>query len=342
MLARLAATPVELIVAQFAVQLQELGVLHLGIAPERPESLGQAALAIDALGALVEGLGERLAPNDEPLRQVLAQLRLAYVEVANDPRARGVARDACDARSGSSATRRLRRPARGRDHRGQRLLPEEGVLGPARRGRRHARARRHDARRRAHHVRLHRPVPLRHPSDPGRGVHDQRHARDRARARSCSTSGAPYNLQWFFTAEDETRTFDISYTVTGAAVGAPDVAELYWKWVGEDHPTIGLVTATLHVPPGAGALQAWGHGPLTGVVRVDGRHRALARARRPAGDVRGGSRRDPAGPDARAARDPAARGSQQILREEQLVRPRRERRARRGPPRTRARERDAA
>jgi hypothetical protein len=85
MLARLAATPVELIVAQFAVQLQELGVLHLGIAQERPESLEQAGLAIDALAALVEGLGERLAPNDEPLRQVLAQLRLAFVEVANSP-----------------------------------------------------------------------------------------------------------------------------------------------------------------------------------------------------------------------------------------------------------------
>ena len=48
---------------------------------------------------------------------------------------------------------------------------------------------------------------------------------------------------------------------------APDIDELYWKWVGEDHPTIGLVTATLHVPPGAGALKAWGHGPLSGVER---------------------------------------------------------------------------
>ncbi len=85
MLARLAATPVELIVAQFAVQLQELGVLHMSLAGERPESLAQAALAIDALGTLVEGLGARLAPNDEPLRQVLQQLRLAYVEVANGP-----------------------------------------------------------------------------------------------------------------------------------------------------------------------------------------------------------------------------------------------------------------
>ena len=82
-----------------------------------------------------------------------------------------------------------------------------------------------------------------------------------------ATSGAPYNLQWFFTAEDEQRTFDVSYTVTGALVVAPDIDELYWKWVGEDHPTIGLVTATLHVPDGAGELKAWGHGPLSGVVR---------------------------------------------------------------------------
>jgi hypothetical protein len=85
MLARLAATPVEMIVAQFAVQLQELAVLHMSISDERPESLEQAALAIDALATLVEGLGPRLAPNDEPLRQVLAQLRLAYVEVSSEP-----------------------------------------------------------------------------------------------------------------------------------------------------------------------------------------------------------------------------------------------------------------
>ena len=38
------------------------------------------------------------------------------------------------------------------------------------------------------------------------------------RGQELLTSGAPYNLQWFFTAEDETRTFDIAYTVTGAAI----------------------------------------------------------------------------------------------------------------------------
>jgi uncharacterized membrane protein len=82
------------------------------------------------------------------------------------------------------------------------------------------------------------------------------------------TVGAPHNLQWFFEATDEVRTFDISYTVIGATVVAPDVVELYWKWVGEDHPTIGRVTADLALPTGPGRVRAWGHGPLNGVVRV--------------------------------------------------------------------------
>ncbi|MBM3674819.1 MAG: hypothetical protein FJW88_07640 [Actinobacteria bacterium] len=83
MLARLATTPVEAIVTQFAVELQEICVLHLGLAAERPGSLAQAGLALDAMAALSEGLGDRLAPNAEPLRQGVAQLRLAYVEVAS-------------------------------------------------------------------------------------------------------------------------------------------------------------------------------------------------------------------------------------------------------------------
>jgi len=89
MLARLAATPVEAIVTQLAVQLQEIAVLHLGLAAERPESLGQAALAIDAMGGLVDALGDRLGPNAAPLRQTTAQLRLAYVEVSGGRAANG-------------------------------------------------------------------------------------------------------------------------------------------------------------------------------------------------------------------------------------------------------------
>ena len=88
------------------------------------------------------------------------------------------------------------------------------------------------------------------------------------RGNALTSVGAPNNLQWYFNAQDETRTFDIAYTVTGAAVGAPDVDALYWKWVGTEHPTIGRVRAVLHVPAGAGELKAWGHGPLNGNVKV--------------------------------------------------------------------------
>lgn len=84
MLARLAATPVEAIVTQFAVELQEIAVLHLGLAGERPESLASAAMALDAMAALVDALGDRLGPNAEPLRQAVAALRLGYVEVASE------------------------------------------------------------------------------------------------------------------------------------------------------------------------------------------------------------------------------------------------------------------
>jgi hypothetical protein len=83
MLTRLAETPVEAIVTQFAVELQEIAVLHLGLAAERPESLTQAAIAIDAMGALVDALGDRFGPNAEPLRQAVAALRLGYVEVSS-------------------------------------------------------------------------------------------------------------------------------------------------------------------------------------------------------------------------------------------------------------------
>jgi hypothetical protein len=84
MLARLAATPVEAIVTQFAVELQEIAVLHLGLAGERPESLASASLALDGMAALVDAAGDRLGPNAEPLRQAVAALRLGYVEVAGE------------------------------------------------------------------------------------------------------------------------------------------------------------------------------------------------------------------------------------------------------------------
>ena len=85
--AELAAVPVIDIVTNHAVGLWQLAVLHLTPepgpdgAPTLPR-LAEASLAIDAMGALTEGLGDRLAPHDEALREALTQLRLAYVELS--------------------------------------------------------------------------------------------------------------------------------------------------------------------------------------------------------------------------------------------------------------------
>ena len=74
MLARLAATPVEAVVTQFVEQLQELAVLHLGLAQERTTSLPQSEGAIPGIAELVEGLGLSLDPTPERRKQVLATL----------------------------------------------------------------------------------------------------------------------------------------------------------------------------------------------------------------------------------------------------------------------------
>ena len=80
--AELAETPVADLVANHAIGLWQLAVLHL--TPEEGDSvrLDEAGLAIDAMAALVESLGDRLGEGAEPLREALAQLRMAFVQVS--------------------------------------------------------------------------------------------------------------------------------------------------------------------------------------------------------------------------------------------------------------------
>jgi hypothetical protein len=79
--AELATTPVIDIVANHAVGLWQLAVLHLTPGGDAPPRLDEARLAIDALGALVDGLGDRFGEHAEPLRDALAQLRVVFVQV---------------------------------------------------------------------------------------------------------------------------------------------------------------------------------------------------------------------------------------------------------------------
>ncbi len=59
--------------------LFELAAVYLS---QTPPLLDQARLAIDALGYLVDGLGERLGEAAGTLKDALAQIRLAFVELA--------------------------------------------------------------------------------------------------------------------------------------------------------------------------------------------------------------------------------------------------------------------
>ncbi len=70
-------TPAIVVIANHCIGLFQLAALHLD--QERPD-LPQAKLAIDALGAIVEGLDDRLGDDETPLRDALTSLRLAFVE----------------------------------------------------------------------------------------------------------------------------------------------------------------------------------------------------------------------------------------------------------------------
>ena len=79
--AELGATPVADLVANHAIGLWQLAVLHL--TPEAgPPHLDEAGLAIDAMAALLDGVGHRLGEHEPPLREALSQLRLAFVQVS--------------------------------------------------------------------------------------------------------------------------------------------------------------------------------------------------------------------------------------------------------------------
>jgi len=75
---RLTEVPAEVVVTNHVMGLYELAAIHLGSAPA---NLAEAALAIDAVACLVEGLGDRLGPDAATMRDALANIRLAFVQI---------------------------------------------------------------------------------------------------------------------------------------------------------------------------------------------------------------------------------------------------------------------
>jgi hypothetical protein len=77
----LLGTPVSVVVANHAVGLFQLAALHLN---QRPPNIEEGRLAVDAMGALVDGLSGRLGEDEASLKEALAQLRLAFVQLQRD------------------------------------------------------------------------------------------------------------------------------------------------------------------------------------------------------------------------------------------------------------------
>lgn len=76
--ARLAEVPAEVVVVNHLMGLYELAAIHLG--SDTPD-LVSASLAIDAMAAIVDALGDRLGDDTQTMRDALANIRMAYVGV---------------------------------------------------------------------------------------------------------------------------------------------------------------------------------------------------------------------------------------------------------------------
>jgi hypothetical protein len=79
---RLAEAPASVVVANHAMGLFELAAIHLSSEPPRLE---ESQLAIDALGLLVDGLGERLGEHHDTLVAALTNIRMVFVKRKTPP-----------------------------------------------------------------------------------------------------------------------------------------------------------------------------------------------------------------------------------------------------------------
>lgn len=75
---RLAEVPAEVVVTNHVMGLYQLAAIHLSATPP---NLPSAALAIDAVACLVDGLGDRLGEHTTTMRDALANIRIAFVQV---------------------------------------------------------------------------------------------------------------------------------------------------------------------------------------------------------------------------------------------------------------------
>jgi uncharacterized membrane protein len=79
-----------------------------------------------------------------------------------------------------------------------------------------------------------------------------------------------FYVRWYYQAQNERRTFTLSYLVTKPVTLFQDVAEFYYKFIGEANQiSVGEVRISIQLPQSASypEVRAWVHGPLWGNVQ---------------------------------------------------------------------------
>jgi len=75
---RIAQTPASEVIANHLMGFYELAAIHLS---QQPPHFAEAALAIDALHAVLERLGNQFGENGPVLQQALQQVQMAFVQL---------------------------------------------------------------------------------------------------------------------------------------------------------------------------------------------------------------------------------------------------------------------
>jgi hypothetical protein len=81
---QLVEAPIEVVIGNHAIGFYELAALHL---QQNPPNLRESRLAIDAMAAVVDKLGDDLGEAAEPLRNALIQIQTAFIQIKDQAEA---------------------------------------------------------------------------------------------------------------------------------------------------------------------------------------------------------------------------------------------------------------
>lgn len=86
-------------------------------------------------------------------------------------------------------------------------------------------------------------------------------------------SNVKYEIAWGINEKNGEKTYKICYKVEECIKKYNDIAELYWKFIGNDFEVdIDKITGTIHIPnyeADKSTIKAWAHGPLNGNIIIN-------------------------------------------------------------------------